>query len=134
MANAVPTTARKLFLDADIDLLVDTIKVVLLKSAYTYSAAHDFLDDVTAGGRVSTATLGTKTTTGGVFDSADPTFTAVTTGQTVNALWMYKDTGVESTSPLIAYYDTNAASAAISQATNGGDITIGVSASGWFSI
>ena len=133
MANAVQATARKLFLDGDIDLLNDTIKVVLTKT-YTYSAAHDFLDDVVVGNRVATVTLASKTTTGGAFDSADPVFTAVAGGSTVTGLWIYKDTGTASTSPLIAWYDTNASAAPISIVTSGGNITITVAASGWFTI
>jgi hypothetical protein len=133
MANAVQASARKLFLDGDIDLLNDTIKVVLTKT-YTYSSAHDYLDDVTAGNRVATATLASKTTTGGAFDSADPTFTAVAAGSTVTGIWIYKDTGTDSTSPLIAWFDTNASTAAISIVTNGSNITLTVSASGWFTI
>ena len=133
MANAVQASARKLFLDGDIDLLNDTIKVVLTKT-YTYSSAHDYLDDVSAGNRVATATLASKTTTGGAFDSADPTFTAVAAGSTVTGIWIYKDTGTDSTSPLIAWYDTNASTAAISIVTNGSNITLTVSASGWFTI
>lgn len=133
MANAVQASARKLFLDGDIDLLNDTIKVVLTKT-YSYSSAHDYLDDVTAGYRVATATLASKTTTGGAFDSADPTFSAVAAGSTVTGIWVYKDTGTDSTSPLIAWYDTNASSAAISIVTSGGNITLTLSASGWFSI
>ena len=133
MANAVQASARKLFLDGDIDLLNDTVKAVLTKT-YTYSSAHDFLNDVTAGNRVATVTLASKTTTGGAFDSADPTFTAVAGGSTVTGLWIYKDTGTDSTSPLIAWYDTNASSSAISIVTSGGNITITVAASGWFTI
>jgi len=133
MANAVQASARKLFLDGDIDLLNDTVKVVLAKT-YTYSSGHDYLDDVTAGYRVATATLASKTTTGGAFDSADPTFTAVAAGSTVTGIWIYKDTGTDSTSPLIAWFDTNASTAAISIVTNGSNITLTVSASGWFTI
>ena len=133
MANAVQASARKLFLDGDIDLLNDTIKVVLTKT-YVYNSAHDYLDDVAAGNRVATVTLASKTTTGGAFDSADPTFTAVAAGSTVTGIWLYKDTGSDATSPLIAWFDTNASSAAISIVTNGSNITITVSASGWFTV
>jgi len=133
MANAVQASARKLFLDGSIAFGTDTIKAVLTKT-YTYSSAHDYLDDVSAGYRVATATLASKTTTGGAFDSADPVFTAVASGSTVTGLWLYKDTGTDSTSPLIAWYDTNASSSAISIVTSGGNITITVAASGWFTI
>lgn len=134
MANAIPTTARKALLDAGVNLGSDTIKAVLVKSTYTYSSSHANLSDVSATYRVATATLASKTTTGGVFDSADPTFSAVASGSTVTGIWLYKDTGTESTSTLLAWYDTSASSSAISLATSGADITITVSASGWFTV
>lgn len=134
MANAVQASARKLFLDGSINFGSDTIKATLVKTAYTYSSAHDYIDDVSAGNRVATVTLASKTTTGGAFDSADLTFSAVAAGSTVGGIWLWKDTGTESTSPLVAWFDTNASSAAISIATNGSDITVTVNASGWFTI
>lgn len=106
MANVMYTPVKKLFLDGDVDLLVDTIKVTLVDAAdYTFSAAHDYIDDVPAGARVATATLGSKTTTSGIFDAADATFTSVT-GDVSEALVIWKDTGVEATSCVIAYIDT----------------------------
>src|SRR5574338_1333994 len=123
MANVFYTATRKLILDADLDLLVDTIKVVLIDSAdYTVSSSHDFLDDVAAAARVGTAqTLANKTTTGVVLDADNVTFTAVT-GDVSEAILVYKDTGVEATSPLIAYIDTVASGLPVTP--NGGDITI----------
>ena len=134
MANAVYPKAKKAILDGDVDFLNDTIKIVLTDVSYTYSSAHDFINDVTAGARIATVTLSSPTTTGGAFDTADPTFTSVAAGSTVTGIWIWKDTGTESTSNLIAWYDTNASSAAISVATNGSNITITVNASGWFTI
>lgn len=105
-------------MDADIDLLVDTIKVRLVRtSAYTFSQLHDFLDDLPAA-IVTDVTLGTKTTTDGKFDAADATFTAVPSGAAIDACVIYKDTGVASTSPLIVYLD------GFSVTPNGGDITL----------
>jgi hypothetical protein len=134
MANAIPTTARKAFIDGSVNLSTDTIKAVLTKSTYTYSSSHANLSDVGSTYRAATVTLASKTTTGGVFDSADPTFSAVASGSTVTGIWLYKDTGTESTSTLLAWYDTSASSSAISVVTSGADITVTVSASGWFSV
>jgi hypothetical protein len=135
VANALANAFRQDLVGADIDLLADTIKVVLVDSGYTFSAAHDNLDDVTAGARVATsAALGSKTGTNGYFDSADVVFTALAGGDTITGLWLFKDTGVESTSRLVAWYDTNASAAAISVATNGGDISIVPSSSGWIRV
>ena len=134
MANAVYPLAKKALLDADIDLLTDTIKIVLCDSGYTYSTAHDNLDDITAGARVATSSaLASKTTTGGAFDAADVTFTALT-GDTVTSWVLYKDTGTESTSPLIAYFDTVSGGGALSFSPSGGDFTLVFGASGIFTI
>jgi hypothetical protein len=134
MANTIPTSARQLFLNGDVDLINDTIKIIAVKSGYTYSSAHNYLDDVSATYRASTVTLTSKTTTSGAFDSADPVFSAVVAGSTITGLWIYQDTAVEATSALLAWYDTQASTAPISITTSGGNITITVSATGWFSI
>ena len=88
------------------DIEAGTVKVVLIDEAdYTYSSAHDFLDDVAAGARVGTPqTVGNKTFTGGVFSSSDPsvTFPALT-GDPCEALLFYIDTGTASTSRLLLY-------------------------------
>jgi hypothetical protein len=121
MANAIYGLARKKFLDGDIDLLVDDIKVVLVDSAvYTVSIDVDeFLDDITSVIATS-GNLASKTTTLGVFDAADITFTAVS-GAVSEILVVYKDTGTASTSPLIAYIDT---ATGLPVTPNGGDITV----------
>jgi hypothetical protein len=135
MANALAAKFREALLGADIDPLADNIKVVLLDATYTYSAAHDNLDDVGAGARVATSSnLASKTGTDGYFDSADVVFSALAAGDTITQLWVYKDSGAEGTSKLMAYYDTNAAAAAISVATNGGDVTVAPNVSGWFRV
>jgi hypothetical protein len=107
MANALYDKAREGFLKGDIDWLNDTIKVILVDTDdYTVDlASHDFLDDVPAAARVATATLASKTATDGVADATDVTFSSVT-GDECEALILYKDTGTESTSPLIAYLDS----------------------------
>ena len=134
MANALYEKYGKLALDADLDLLVDNIKCVLVDTAtYTVDLVnHDFLDDIPAGERVATSgNMTTKTTTAGVFDADNITFSSVS-GDVSEALVIYKDTGVAATSPLIAYIDTAAAGLPVTP--NGGDITITWNASGIFSI
>lgn len=119
MASAIYPKAKEAFLSGSIDMTSDTIKAVLVDTGtYTYSAAHDFLDDLS--GTVGTAiTLDNKTVTNGVFDVSDntDTFTSVS-GNSVEAIVIYKDTGVAGTSPLIAYID------GISVTPNGGDIVV----------
>lgn len=113
-------------------LLSDTIKAMLVDTgAYTVNTAtHDALNDIPAGARTATATLTSKDITNGVFDSGDPVFVAAT-GATSEALVLYKDTGTESTSLLIAYYDTGINLPVI---LDGTDIDVAVPTGGWFSV
>lgn len=135
MANSLAPSARQKFLDADIDWSADTIKAVLLDSTYTYSSAHDFLDDVGGGARLATSgALGSKTSTAGVANSAAVVFTSVPGGDTVTQVWIYKDSGVEATSPLIAFYDTKADTSPISVVTDGTNITLNPNGAGLFTL
>ncbi len=123
MANALYDLGRQKFLDADIDWLVDNIKVVLVDTA-TYSvnlATDEFLDDIPVGERVATSgNFATKTSTAGVADADNITFSTVS-GDVSEALVIYKDTGAAATSPLIAYIDT---ATGLPITPNGGDITV----------
>ncbi len=123
MANALYDKGRQKFLEGSISWSDDDIKVVLVDAAeYTVNiSTHEFLSDVASGGRVATSgNLASKTTTAGVADAADVTFTAVT-GDQSEALVIYKDTGDAATSPLIAYIDT---ATGLPVTPNSGDITI----------
>lgn len=123
MASVVYKSAKQKFLSAGLDLTSLNLKTVLVDTGtYTFSAAHDFLDDVAGGARIATSgNLASKTVTDGVFDAADVTFTAVT-GATVEAIVIYNDTGTAATSDLIAYIDT--ASAGLPFTPNGGDCLV----------
>lgn len=117
------------FLGGDIAIDTDTIKCVLVTSGYTQNDAHDNLDDVTSGNRLGTsAALASKTITNGVFDCADFNVSIDADG-TVDAAIFYKDSGVESTSKLIAYIDEDSGAAAISKAVSNGD-TVAVTVNG----
>jgi hypothetical protein len=100
-----------------------TFKVVLVDTNdYTVNlSAHDFLDDIPAGARVATATIANPTNANGVCNGDDITFSAVS-GDVSEALVIYRDSGNEATSPLIAYIDTVASGLPVTP--NGGDITV----------
>lgn len=109
MPNGLYDKGREAFLLADIDWAVDTIQAILVDTGlYTVDLAnHDFLNDVPAGARVGSAvTLASKTATNGVADAADISFTSLSSAPTIEALVIYKSTGTEATSALIAYIDT----------------------------
>ncbi|MCK9370986.1 hypothetical protein M0R04_13835 [Candidatus Dojkabacteria bacterium] len=116
MASLVYNNAKELFLNADIDLSADTIKIALLTSSYTPDQdAHDFYDDVSAnevansgtyaaGGATLTVTVSQDNTDDeAVFDATDVSWT----GTTITARYavIYKSTGTASTSALICLID-----------------------------
>ncbi len=132
MASAIYPKAKEAFLKADIDLENDTIRAVLIDTgAYTYNSAHDFYNDLSGVVGTESGAFASKTFTNGVFDAADITFSAVT-GNTVEAIVIFKDTGTTTTDALIAYIDS--ASSGLPVTPNGGDITVTWNASGIFSL
>lgn len=85
------------------------------------SAAGDHLDDFSAATVGSAVALGTKTVAAGVLDAADSVFTSVT-GNSVEGILIYENTGTEGTSRCIVlqtgkHIVTVAADAAISATT-----------------
>ena len=134
MANVIYPKAKESFISQNpsIDLDADTIKIALIDTgAYTYSAAHQYWNAASGAVVGTPATLSSKTVTNGVFDAADVTISAVT-GNTAEALIIYKDTGTGSTSPMIAYIDTGVTGLPFTP--NGGDCNITFNASGIFSL
>lgn len=134
MANAIYPKYKEAILGAatNTNLLTGTVKVALVDTGvYTYNAADQFLSSLT--GVVGTAqTIGaTKSVTDGLFDGGDVTFTSVT-GNSVEALVIYVDTGTAGTSPLVAYIDTSVTGLPVTP--NGGNITITWNASGIFQL
>lgn len=124
MTNALYGKGREGFLAGDIDWDADDIRVILVDMA-DYPAfaidTDDNLDDIPAAARVAVSgALTGKTVALGVADAADVVLTAVT-GDECEAIVIYKHTGVESTSRLIAYIDT---ATGLPVTPNGGDITI----------
>lgn len=134
MANAIYPKYKEAILGTatNTNLLTGTVKVALVDTGvYTYNAADQFLSSLT--GVVGTAqTIGaTKSVTNGLFDGGDVTFTSVT-GNSVEALVIYVDTGTAGTSPLVAYIDTSVTGLPVTP--NGGNITITWNASGIFQL
>lgn len=131
MANALYPKFKESALQAGVNMSSGTVKVALVDTGvYTYNASHQFLSSLS--GVVGTAqTIGSKTFTNGVFDGGDVSFTAVT-GNTVEALVIYVDTGNPATSPLVAYIDTGVTGLPVTP--NGGDINVTWNASGIFAL
>lgn len=122
MANALYVKGAEKILSAAVNFVTDTLKVALVKNTYPQNLATDeFYTSISAYVVGTPQTLGSKSVTGGKFDASDATFTAVASGDTLEGVVIYKDTGSAATSPLLAYIDTITG---FPLATNGGDIVI----------
>lgn len=123
MANVLYAKGRQGFLDGSIDWDTDDIRAILIDTAdYTVNlSTHDNLDDIPGAARVAVSgALAGKTVVDGVADANDVTFSAVS-GDECEALVLYKHTGTESTSRLIAYIDS---ASGLPVTPNGGDIEV----------
>ena len=134
MANAIYPIYKRALLDgsSDISLASGTVKAALVDTGTTaYSAAHDFHNDISSAIVGTPQAIANKTTTGGLFDGDNVTFSAVS-GNSVEAIVIYIDTGNTATSRLVAYIDTGVTGLPVTP--NGGDITITWNASGIFQL
>lgn len=134
MANGMFTRAKTALLSGDLDWDADDIRAVLIDSgAWTPNLSTDeYLSDVPGGARIATSGAITgKTVSAGVADAADVTFTSVSGVQSEGVL-IYKHTGVESTSTLIAYFDTGVTGLPVTP--DGDDITVRFDAAGIISL
>lgn len=141
MASKVYGNAPKAAFNKEIDWDTDSIKVMLLSSAYTPNQdSHDYLDDVvanevagagyTAGGAAlsgKTATYDAATNTV-KFDANDVTWSASTI--TARYAVVYNDSGATNAAkPLIAYFDF-----ASDRASSNGEFVLRWGADGVFSV
>lgn len=123
MANALYDFGREGFLAGDIDWDANDIRLILIDEADDTIdlAADDNLDDRAVAARVATSgAFASKTTAAGVADAADVTLSTVT-GDVSESIDIYKHTGTESTSRLIANIDT---ATGLPVTPNGGDIVV----------
>jgi hypothetical protein len=123
MANAIYPKWKEALEQASANsALTGTVKAVLLDlGVYSYNAAHDMYDDLTGVVGSPSPAFTTKTYVNGVFDADPITFTAVT-GNSVEALGIFIDTGTPATSRLVYYGDTGITGLPVTP--NGGDIIV----------
>lgn len=121
--NALYDFGREGFLAADIDWDGDDIRLYLVDDTdYTVDLAADqFVSDVPVAAREEkSAAFSGKTVTDGTADADDVTFTAAA-GDPCEELVLANETGLDSTSRLIANIDTATGLPVI---LNGGDVTV----------
>lgn len=110
MANNLYTKAKESFLKGEIDWLNDNIRIALIDTGiYTVDIInHQYLSDVAPSSIVTTSgVLSGKSVDGGVVDATDVSFISGILSN-VQAIIIYQDNGLSSTSRLIAYIDTGA--------------------------
>jgi hypothetical protein len=106
MSNALYDHGRQKFLEGSIAYLTDNIKLAFVDSAvYTPNLASDTFFNAIASTIAISGNFATKTSAAGVADADDVVVTSVS-GAQFEYVVIYKDTGVSSTSPLIALIDT----------------------------
>lgn len=111
MASGMYTSAKKYIGDGTVDLNSDTFKVMLVTASYTYSAAHDFRDDITnevsgtgyssGGAALGSPTFNNSGTTA-VFDGSDVTWSSSTI--TARGAVIYKSRGGASSSDEVLFF------------------------------
>lgn len=120
---------KALILNGGIDFDTTDIRALLVTSTYTFSAAHNFVTDLT--NEVSGGTYVRKATTRTVVENdasnraegtvANVLWTALTCTGTPAALILYKYNAADGSAELLSYHDFTATAA------NGGDYTVGFS-------
>lgn len=153
MASVTTNKLRELLLKGasaspDLDLLDDTVKVMLVGSGYTPDKDHHFVDSITGGtskelsgtgytggfGGSGRKTLASKAVTRddtndvAYFDAADLTWSAIDAG-TVAYLAVVKEVTSDADSPILCIVDVEP-----NVVTNGGDYTVTWAADGIFKI
>lgn len=132
MANLVYNKGLEELGKATTDLDGSTLTLMLVKSSYSVNKDHLFVDDgsandpasheVTVGG-YSRQNLANKTVTRddtndfAYLDADDIAYGALAAGETIGGAVLFRNTGSDATSPLIAFYDLT------DTPTNGSTIT-----------
>ena len=120
MANQMYPKGREKFLGGDLDWDAHNFIVLLVKTAETFNASHEFIADLSGANIVArSGNVANKTKTDGVANCDPVVIAAVPSGSSVNAV-LARTTGNDSTSPLVAFYDTGTNFPGV---TNGADVT-----------
>ena len=110
MANLIYTKGKEKFLAGTLSWTTHDIKLLLVTNGYAVNGATDeFLSTIAGGNRITgstSANFANKAVTGAVATADPVTLTGVAGAQAAHAIVVYRDTGVEATSPLICYIDT----------------------------
>ncbi len=138
MTNQAYTPYRASLLGSGtrVDWDADDIRAVLIDSAdYTFSVAHDFLDDIPGAARVAvsaTLTVNTAAIDSGTADVADFSWPLVSGDQSEYVVFYDHTGGADNARRLIFLFDTFSSGMPVTP--NGGDINYLVNAAGIFTV
>ena len=140
MSNALYNIGKNNLLSAGFNLTSASMKTTLTDHADIGAvppniATADNYDDISAGNVGTPQAIGSQTVgtvAAGVYDGADVTYTALS-GDGVESISIYKDTGTPATSMLLVFLDTGT-NLTGGFAPNGGNVTISWNPSGIFAI
>lgn len=140
MASRLYNQGALKLLDRTVDYASDNIAVLLVDNTYSFDVSHEFVDDLsgeavndTGSGYARIALEGKDISLNAsanavVFDSNDVSYTAISTTNTLAGAVLYKDTGSDATSDLVAFIDFADLS------TNGSDVDLQINANGLFRV
>jgi hypothetical protein len=135
MANGVFNKGLSQLGNGGVDLDTSDLRVMLVKSTYTFNRDHNFVQEVafdpnspgdheisvsgySRQALVSAAVTQDDTNNFAYLDADDVVFAALATGETIGGAILFRHTGTDTTAPLIAFYDLT------DTPTNGGDVTV----------
>lgn len=135
MANAAYPLWKQELIKASANTALNSanVRVAFLDTGtYTYSAAHDFYNDLSGvwpNTRGTGIALTTRTYVNGLLDADDSLFAAFSNGSvSLEGIVMYVDSGADATSSLVMYLDTGITGMPFTP--SGADVTIQWNASG----
>lgn len=123
MPNRFYPAFKDALLGGDADLADGAVTAILIDAEeYTFSEAHDALNDIPAGARIGTPqVLAGKAIANGTLSAGNVTFPEVPAGGTIGALVIYVAGSSDATSRLVAFFDTIEG---LPVAPNAGDIEV----------
>lgn len=97
--------ARELFATAQLDWTAGDVRAVLLPPEVALDGSEQFLSEIASGARIAISEIiGNRTAANGVCNGDPAEFPSLADTRLVQSVVLFKDTGSESSSLLIAYY------------------------------
>jgi hypothetical protein len=107
MSSQLYPTAREKFLTAQLNWMTGVYRAILLPEAYTPNFDNEFVSDIFEGVRLAVSDpIGSRTATDGVAGCASIRFGVLVDTRKASKMVIYRDTGLEATSDLVLYLDS----------------------------